>query len=119
MAEEAQPILEDKQIVAEQPPEGAGSDEVARLEAAAIAQAKLNEHTRDDRMHGHLHNATVCVVWAFVIAFSIMGAVWLWHMVAPEKWAFLTATQFDKLNTSLLAALGSSVVTERARKLLR
>ena len=113
MADAPVPAPTPKQIVAEPPP--AVIDDTAEKEAAAIAQQKLK---RDNRMQGHIHNATVCLMWAFVFGLLLMGAVWLWHLLAPAKWAFLSDAQQHTLGTSLMAAIGSSFVTERAKKIL-
>lgn len=108
---------ETKSIVVERPPETASSDNFARMEESAITENRLNEHRRDDRLHNHLHLATVCVIWGVAIGVSVMALVWLYHMVAPTQYAFLTETQFSRLNMALLSAIGSSFVTEQSKKL--
>lgn len=112
------PSPDQKQIVAEiLTDSGLGGDEWARREVAAAAEGKLNRTRRDDQLHGHLHRASVCFVWLYFIAMGIMGAVWLWHLVTPERWAFLTDPQRDKLETAFFAAVGSSALTDRARRI--
>lgn len=109
----------DRKIVAETPPEPSGADDTANLEAAAIAQKRLNDTRREDRMQSHLHNVSACIVWGFGSAVLIMGAAWLYHLIMPETWYFLSQEQRKDLSTSLVSAVSSSIVTDRARKILK
>jgi hypothetical protein len=99
-----------KLIVPETPP--TVIDLAAQQEAGEFAQKQL---TRDDRLRGHVHWATVLMVWAFVGSMLAMGGAWLFHLITP--WTFLSPAQLDKLQTLLLASLGSSLVSEQAKKL--
>ena len=110
---------EEKRIVPEAPPEGIANEEAANLEATAMAQGRLNQHKRDDRLHGHVHLATVCFVWMYFVAMASMGAAWLWHLILPEHLRFLNEAQLDKLQTALFSAIGSSAITDRAKKLYK
>ena len=53
--------------------------------------------------------------WMYFGALGIMGAVWLYHLVTPEKWAFLLEPQRDKLQTALFSAQDTLVTTQLAR----
>jgi hypothetical protein len=52
-----------------------------------------------------------------IVAMFIVGVIWLFHMVTPEKWHFLSDRQENDLKTILLTAIGSSFVTDRAQRL--
>jgi hypothetical protein len=98
---------EEKLVVPETPPEGPDDLEAAKRESSAITELKLNNYRRGDRLNTHVHKATVCFVWMFFFAMTAMGIVWLWHLIM----------QLDKLQTSLFSAIGSSALTDRAKKL--
>jgi hypothetical protein len=106
-----------RQVIPEALPEIPTGDSWASREVAALAEGKLNRFKRDDRLHAHMHNASICFVWLYFIAMGVMGAVWLWHLVMPERWDFLTDPQRDKLETAFFAAVGSSALTDRAKRI--
>jgi len=46
-----------------------------------------------------------------------MASILLFHMVTPDRFHFWTDAQRNDLKTVLLTALGSSLVTDRAKQL--
>src|SRR5947209_2384978 len=88
-----------KKIQIETPPDASSVDSFANQEEAALSAGRLNEHKRGDSLRAHVHRVTVCIIWAFGCAFAILGLASLWHMVTPEKVAFLSAAQLQQINT--------------------
>jgi hypothetical protein len=106
------PATAEKKIVVEPPPD-AGSDLAAQKEASGFASRDLRRY---DRMQDHIHIAMVWALYAVAAAVFLMSLVWLYHLLVPLSWQFLTDAQQNKLDNALVTILGSSFVVDRARR---
>ncbi len=84
-------------------------------EASAFARGDLRRY---ESVQTHIHWAGLLVFWAFVIVVLVLALIWAWHLGAPEKWRFLSTEQQNDLQRVLLAAVGSSALTQVAKKWL-
>lgn len=83
---------------------------------APSAEPEPKDQRADDRVHAHVHGATLCILWAFALGLSALGVVWLYHMIAPEKYCFLSDVQKSKLDLVLLTVMTTLFVTDRATR---
>lgn len=104
----------DPVVRAEPPPE---PDAKAFKEAAAIASQKLQARL-DDTLRRHVHCASLIAFW-FGFGVSMIGVgVWIFHLLTPLAWHFLAETQQRELQTLVITAIGSSLITDYGRRLL-
>lgn len=96
-----------------EPPPDASSDVAAQNEASAFASGDLRRY---DRMQDHIHIASVWALYGVAVAVMLMALVWLYHLLVPVAWQFLTDAQQNKLDNALVTILGSSFVVDRARR---
>lgn len=104
----------EEQRVRVEPPEP-GGDPKAEYEAIAIARGELR---RDEALRSHLHHCSVILLYFGVIVLLVCAGVWLYHLLTPIPWHFLTTDQRSQLQNLLISALGSSVVTDYGRRML-
>lgn len=88
----------------------------AQKEAIDISAGRLQ---RDESVRTHLHYAGLIALWVFFAVGLGILLVWTYHLVTPESKHFLSLSQRYELQTLLLSALGSSVVTAVGRKWLK
>lgn len=102
-------------VVAEEPlPEGS---DLANREAKAIANLTLErEARRHEARQTHLHFGAIILFWAALATILGMGFVWIFHLIAPATWCWLPVEQQNRLQSILISALGSSVVTHVSRR---
>jgi hypothetical protein len=100
-------------------PGGVSQDAMALAESNAMAEAKLNAYRSDDRVSGHIHRATIIVIYSTVFGIMVMAGVWLCHLISPTNYAFLNEPQLSKLSAVLIAAIGSPVVAGKIKKISR
>lgn len=67
-------------------------------------EANYNAHQRKEKFKTHLSTAALIIFWIIVTSFSMMAAIWVFNLVTPESWHFLTSWQMDKLQTVLFSA---------------
>ena len=99
-------------IVVEDTPQ---DDDLALSEAASIGRG---DYRRDEQLRDHLHYGALVLLWFSIAVFVISSGIWMFHMLAPEAWHFLTSDQRHDLQGLLLAAVGSSLVTDYGRRIL-
>ncbi|TDL96980.1 hypothetical protein EBP26_00795 [Stutzerimonas stutzeri ATCC 17588 = LMG 11199] len=103
--------------------EMAASDSLAKREAVAIAgnedldtDGKQKEHGRHQRFQEHANNVALGLLWT-VAGFTLIGmAVFVWHIVMPESWCWLTETALDSIRTLLTGVLFSSAMSGYVNK---
>jgi uncharacterized membrane protein YcjF (UPF0283 family) len=97
-------------------------DLLAEREASAIEtgnyeqEARKNEHYRRERFQNHLGYAAIILFWLAVFALILMATCWIWHIVAPEQWHFLTAQQISSIQNMLFSATIAKFIPQIAKK---
>lgn len=104
----------ERRFAPESAPDSGETDEKGDLESRGFEGKDLQ---RADELRGHMHQITVGCVWAGAVALAGMAGCLVWHLVLPERWGFLSAAQISKIETILIAAMGSKFVSDRAKKL--
>ena len=83
--------------------EDAESDEAASAEARSLQEGTLedraakSQHERDENLKDDI---AWMLRWALRFAFGIIiaiAAIWCWHLLLPESYAFLTPDQINKI----------------------
>jgi hypothetical protein len=74
---------------------------------------------RGDPAEPHLRGATLCIFWGFVLGLSALALVWIYHMVMPEQYCFLSEVQKSKLDAVLLTVITTLFVADRARRVFK
>jgi len=100
---------------------GANETNSADLKAdEALEEAKLQtqkdrlkkDHERDERFRDAANVALISAFWIIVAGIVVMGAAWFYHLIAPEKWLWLTAAQLGKLQNLLTGGVVTSVLVK-------
>lgn len=81
---------------------------------AAFFEAR--ERLRSDKRRSHFHWGGICIFWFSILVVISMSGVLVWHIITPDAWHFLNQEGRDKLQTILVAILGSSFATSAARR---
>lgn len=91
------------------------NDGKARSEAISMASgndlendSKVREHGRHQTFRNHLNKATIALFWVVTVSLVLGVLTYALHMITPVSWHYLTETQFEKLQTILVAAIVSS-----------
>lgn len=98
------------------------TDKKAEKEAEAIqsgdyeAAAKKSAHDRNERLKWHMGIAAIFIFWFVITFIAIMSFSWLWSILAPERWQYLSETQLKQMQTVLTSALVIEVVRSFATK---
>jgi len=98
------------------PPEGT-SESLAEEESQAFAQGdyldrerKRREHNRRESLRDHLAKGFVYLVWLAVGLVAVGSAIWLYHVVMPPGWCWLTETQYAKLESILQTVMFGALI---------
>lgn len=110
MLDQAEPSVKGEPI----PEPDASSHE----EAAAIASQRLTAHRRDERLRTHIHCAGLIAFWFGFVASVVGVSIWVFHLLTPVTWHFLDDRQQRELQTLVITAIGSSLITDYGRRLL-
>lgn len=98
-------------------------DNLAKNEAAAIASnedmeadGKKKEHGRHQRFQDHANSVAMGLLWT-VAVFTLIGiSVYVFHLLAPECWRWLTPDALGDIRTLLTGVLFSSAMTGYVNK---
>lgn len=100
----------------EHPP--AAADEAATAEAKAIDEDKLAAQRRYATFRRHSDWIALGALWVITaVAFSIAFAI-LYHLLLPEGWHYLGATQQRDLRSIALTAVTSAAAVRYFRRLV-
>lgn len=98
-------------------------DAIANKEAVLIADGfdiekdgKKQEHNRHQSFRNHVNKATIALFWIIAGSLLLGIAAYVWHMVTPPSWHYLSAAQLGELKTVLVTAITSSVLTQYVKK---
>ena len=105
------------------PEAGLQTDSIAQREAVLIADgvdlekySKEQEHNRHKSFRKHLNKATIAILWLIVASLVVGISTYVWHMVTPPSWHYLTDSQLGELKTVLVTAVSSSALTQYVKK---
>ena len=91
------------------------TDENARAEAAELSTGKLK---RDETWRRHLHVGGLLFFWFAMSAIFTALLVWLFNLLTPDKWHFLSDPEKFQLQNLLITALGSSLLTDYGKRVI-
>jgi cation transport ATPase len=80
--------------------------------------AERQEHHRNQRFRHHFEHIAVCTLWLAAIAIASVGAIWLWHMIAPSNLRWLTGEDVSHLQSIVTAGLLVGVIGNHFKKRL-
>lgn len=95
-------------------PQDQYSKESAEQEARSLGlgtlevDAKKSAHQRSEKFKHHVSNATIFVFWGVVLIASAVALCWVFHLVTPQSWHFLTESQLSRIES---VGLGGAAVT--------
>lgn len=98
-------------------------DALAKNEAAAIASnedleadGKKKEHSRHQRFQNHANHVAMGLLWT-VAVFTLLGiCVYVFHLLAPATWRWLSPDALSDVRTLLTGVLFSSAMTGYVNK---
>jgi hypothetical protein len=90
-------------------------DSTAQAESLAIASGQLR---RDESKQNHFHIGGLVLFWFAIILFLCTTVALVWQYITPDRMHFLTDAERNQLQTLLVTALGSSVVTNYGKNLV-
>lgn len=113
------------------PAEQAASGESASIERA-WAEAELlsrnatpeelerdaaqREHDRNQRFRHHFEKIAIVALWVAAFAIAAVGAIWIWHMAAPERLRWLKGEDVSHLQSIMTAGLLVGVIGNHFKK---
>jgi hypothetical protein len=81
-------------------------------------EANENEHNRSEKFKEHFERLAIITLWSLAVAMFAIGVVWLYHLVMPDTWHWLTEPELDTLKGLLTGGLIVGVLTNHFRKRL-
>jgi hypothetical protein len=99
------------------------ADERANKEALAFqsgenleSEAKANQHERSERLKNNISQALIVLFWLAILAFLAITVSWLYHLLIPPSYHYLSEAQLDKIQTVITAIVFSSAVRAIGRE---
>ena len=98
-------------------------DQLAKNEAAAMASnedleadGKKKEHGRHQKFQDHANKVAMGLLWT-VAFFTLLGiCVYVFHLLAPERWKWLSPDALGDVRALLTGVLFSSAMTGYVNK---
>lgn len=98
-------------------------DSLAKREAVAIAgnedldaDGKKKEHGRHQRFQEHANKVALLLLWV-VAGFTFIGmGIYVWHLIMPDCWKWLSDKSLDSIRTLLTGVLFSSAMSGYVNK---
>lgn len=81
-------------------------------------EAEVAEHKRTEKFRQHFERIALGFLYGLAVGLIIIGAAWLYHLVTPYCWHWLTADQLDDLQGLLTGGLIVGILTDHFRKRL-
>ena len=92
------------------------NDDTARRESRLLAAGNLQEEEergrfrRDERLRDVLSSGRVFLFKLLPYALVLVALIMGWHYFGPEKWAWLSAEQIDRIETALTGGVVSVII---------
>ncbi len=77
---------------------------------------RTQEHRRHQQFRNHANWATLALFWIIVACIAMGVVAYVYHLLTPECWHWLSQDALDKLQTLLGAAILSSALTQYVSK---
>jgi uncharacterized membrane protein YjjB (DUF3815 family) len=81
-------------------------------------EAKRNEHGRNQRFRNQFEYIAIASLWLASAAITIVGGIWLWHLVAPPQGRWLSTEDVSHLQSIVTAGLLVGVIGNHFKKRL-
>jgi hypothetical protein len=88
----------------------------ALAQSEAVAFSTGQQQKRAEKIRWHTHYATVLVFWFGVAAALVLFVTWIYHLVTPGRFHYLSTDERFELQTIVLSVVGSSFVTAMAKR---
>lgn len=90
----------------------AEAEALAFTEGRDLAQEKLvGDHERAEGLRGHFYKGCVVGLWVAMFAVLLMFSAYVYHVVAPDKYQWLTADQANQIKSMLFSgAVGGFIM---------
>jgi len=105
-SDDSRAALESKQLSS-----GKSKDQLAR-------EAEVAEHDRTEKFRQHFERIALGFLYGLGFGLIVIGMAWLFHLVTPAGWHWLSADQLDDLQGLLTGGLIVGVLTDHFRKRL-
>lgn len=86
-------------------------------------EARANEHRRNQKFRDHFELIFLLLLYALFACFIVLGAVWVLHMVLPEKAAtswrphgWLSKEQLDNISGLLAGGVIAGLVADHVKR---
>jgi hypothetical protein len=87
------------------------------LSAEAIkAESEENEHRRAEKFKDHFELISIVSLYGVFVLVLIVGFTWLFHLLTPDKWHYLTADQVSKLQNIVTGGILTGIATGHIKK---
>lgn len=95
----------------------AAEDEAGRFGRGNYEDAaKHSEHQRSENIKRHMGRAAIFLFWLAVVALVFLVFSWLWSILAPASWQYLSNTQLSEVHTFLTSTLLVKAVSEFTKR---
>lgn len=84
---------------------------IKELEADAEKKARIKQINRKDRFKAHFEWAVLIIFWLAVFAGIGLAFIWLYHLVMPSKFYWLTTESQQRVSTLFLGSICGAVST--------
>lgn len=96
---------------AEQLSSGRSSDELKR-------DAEQREHHRTQQFRDHFEKLVKFGMNAAFVAIMLMGAAWIWHLITPENWQWMSERQLDHIQSMVTGGVIAVVIGDHFKRRL-
>ena len=80
--------------------------------------AEVREHGRNQRFREQFEWLAIASLWVSAVAILLVGGVWFWHLLLPERWRWLKPDDVSHLQSIVTAGLLVGVIGNHFRKRL-
>jgi hypothetical protein len=81
-------------------------------------ECKLNEHDRDQKFRKHFEFLSIFAMYALFGVMGFLGAIWLYHIVMPDKCKWLTCDQVTIIQDILTGGIIAGLLADHFKKRL-
>jgi len=80
--------------------------------------AEEREHDRVQRFRDHFEKLVKLGMDGAFLAILVMGAVWVWHLITPETWQWMSEQQIDRIQGMVTGGVIAVVVGDHFKRRL-
>lgn len=98
-------------------------EESKKLSGALTAKqikktAKENESKRSEVFRNHFGRVAIWALYLVFFALGLIGVIWLWHLLTPQSWRWLSDEQIHTLQAIITGGLLVGMANRHVRKRL-